>query len=441
MRSFDRRSGEMPRGRQTGPSSEPGRGPQETEFSANAMRLSQKQVLQLQRSVGNRAAGTVIQRMIDASNGDRFPVNWGSLNPWSIQILIQKIRLGQFILEEGEWYQLKERIRQLQSGGNGTSEEKHKAGENEEGEPEFGPDSDIEDELEVEGEDEGTDEAEAEFGEDHMTLGDLYHMDVSQMDADNSDFKPGVNPIVQELYDTVEPKFKQVVENKGRKVAGKKAQGDFLEQYVTTHARDMDTAERDANQFYMNIPGIDHMLDNSSHPFVQDKMHLSAHTAKIETYRAHYTNRFKMAKNLLTAMVEEGKRGTSIRSMFESVVSDNTWLHKNVVQSVLSAVNRYRSAYQKALNDDKATSLPDIGEDDGLIQQVGNQIAFAVPSDIWEQLHQASERGIIDRTEMRAYIRLDLDTADFRQLFDLLSHVASPWNERKPKEEDDEYRG
>ncbi|MCR2805625.1 hypothetical protein [Paenibacillus soyae] len=392
------------------------------------------QLMQLQQTIGNLATGAVIQRMLDPSTGNRFPVDWRNLNLHQLQMLEQHVANGSLIYEPGDQDALNKRKLQLQTG---SMDEEEEEVEIEEEADEIDEISEIDSDSEEEEESSSEDEMEA------MNVEEWYEQDISsQGTSDDEEFKPGVNPIVQELYSAMEPKFKQSVEDRGgKKLPGKKVQGDFLEQYVTSHSRDMDTRERDANQFAMNIPGIDHMMDSSSHPFVQDKMHLSAHTAKIETYRAHYAKRFDMAKKLLKSMAEEGKRGTSIRGMFESVVSDDAWIHKNAVEPILSEVNKHRELYKKALTDDTADSLPDILDNDGLIQQVGNCIAFAVPSDIWEQLYAASERGEVLPAELRSYIRLDLDTGEFRQLYDMLSHVAAPWNERKPKQEDDEYKG
>jgi hypothetical protein len=405
----------------------------------NAGALSPGHVMQLQQTIGNRATGAVIQRMIDPSTGNKFPVDWRNMSYYNLLVMKQHIEQGTLIPEAGELEAMNSRLAQLMTGPTGRVEEQGNEAEN--------------DEIEIE-EDNGYDNSSSEEEgsssedeEDGMTLEEFYVTDWSapEMEAketEDEDYEMETNPIVKDIYDTMEPTFKASVDGRdGRKLPGKKVQGDFLEHYFTTHARDTDQGERDANQFAMNIPGIDHMVDNGKHPFVQDKMHLSVHTAKIETYRAHYANRYKMAQNLLKGMAEEGKRGTNIRAMFESVVSDDAWIHKDAVQSILNAVNKHREEYSKALESSKANSLPDITDDDALIRQVGDYISFAVPSDIWEQMYLAKESGIVSDAELSAYIRLDVATSEFQQLYGMLSHVAAPWNEKKPKEEDDEYRG
>lgn len=104
-------------------------------------------------------------------------------------------------------------------------------------------------------------------------------------------------------------------------------------------------------------------------------------------------------------------------------------------------VTEWCRIYRKAIESSKANSLPDITEDDVLIKQVGECIAFAVPSDIWEKMYTAKENGIVSDAELAAYIRLDVATNEFQELYSKLNHVAAPWNEKKPKEEDDEYKG
>lgn len=435
------RGGEKKSGGQSGIGQVPavvGRGEAAGAISAlQAGSPSPAHVMQLQQSIGNRATGAVIQRMVDPSNGNRFPVNW-NMNYFQLLSLKKHIEEGTLVPEEGELDILNKRLKLFETGPGGAEED-------EEEETEAGEDIEIEYEGYSSSEEEEEDSAEDEA--DDMTLEEFYTTDWSApeteaKEAEDEDYEMETNPIVQEIYDSMEPTFKASVDGRdGRKLPGKKVQGDFLEHYVTTHTRDTDLGERDANQFAMNIPGIDHMVDSGTHPFVQDKMHLSVHTAKIETYRAHYANRYKMAQNLLKGMAEEGKRGTNIRAMFESVTADDAWIHKDAVQSVLNAVNKHREEYAKALESSKANSLPDITDDDALIRQVGDYIAFAVPSDIWEQMYIAKENGTVSDAELAAFIRLDAATSEFLQLYGMLNHVAAPWNEKKPKAEDDEYEG
>lgn len=437
------RSGEKKSGGQSGIGKVPTSNGQVAAGALSALQagtMSPAHVMQLQQSIGNRATGAVIQRMIDPSNGNRFPINW-NMNYFQLLQLKNHIEEGALVPEEGELDILNKRLKLFETGSGGADEEEETEGE-EDIEIDY---DDYEGYSSSEEEDEGEDSSEDEA--DGMTLEEFYTTDWSApeteaKEAEDEDYEMETNPIVQEIYDSMEPMFKASVDGRdGRKLPGKKVQGDFLEHYVTTHTRDTDRGERDANLFAMNIPGIDHMVDSGTHPFVQDKMHLSVHTAKIETYRAHYANRYKMAQNLLKGMAEEGKRGTNIRAMFESVVADNAWIHKDAVQSVLNTVNQHREELRKAIESSKANSLPDITEDDALIRQVGDCIAFAVPSDIWEKMYTAKENGIVSDAELAAYIRLDVATSEFQQLYGMLSHVAAPWNEKKPKEEDDEFKG
>ncbi|ARU60750.1 hypothetical protein CBW65_06345 [Tumebacillus avium] len=252
-------------------------------------------------------------------------------------------------------------------------------------------------------------------------------------DDTGSDFDPTdmLNPDQQELLDQMRPQFEaRVAERDGKKLPGKMVQGDLLEHYTSTQSRDMEVEEMDANSYHKNIPGIDHLRDQSTHLFVQDKMHLSVHTAKIETYRGHYKRRGKMGANLVKAMAQDGKRGTNIRSLFEDAINSGSWVHKGALQTIYNKVMEYR----------KNDEISEIKDDDELIELAANNIAFSVPSDIWEALYQQYLNGNVPQEEMRSYIRLDMNTAEFIQVMALLEDIAAPWNERNQKEEDDEYK-
>lgn len=261
----------------------------------------------------------------------------------------------------------------------------------------------------------------------------LQEMHASLQDDTDSEFDPTdmLNPDQQELLDQMRPQFEaRVAERKGKKLPGKMVQGDLLEHYTSTQSRDMDVEEMDANSYHKNIPGIDHLRDQSTHLFVQDKMHLSTHTAKIETYRGHYKRRGKMGANLVKAMAADGKRGTNIRSLFEDAINSGSWVHKGALQTIYNKVMEYR----------KNDEISEIKDDDELIELAASNIAFSVPSDIWEALYQGYLNGNVPEEEMRSYIRLDMNTAEFIQVMALLEDVAAPWNERNPNEDEEEYK-
>ncbi len=397
--SSDRQTGKAPthsdtRAEQAGAFRPP---PQDAGKAPHPGTFSPAHLLQLQQTMGNRAVARslnalvrrsdpVIQRVLDET-GEALPIDWDTLSPLMAMNVMNQITNGGWIAEEGDLA----RLNAIIEGGPST-----------------------ETKMEIE---EGSDE-------------------------EDEDFVPGLNPDQEELFASIEPGFVEKMNaRKGRKLPGKMVQGGMLEHYVSTFSGDMGIEEMDANRFSMNIPGIDHMVDSSTHPFIQDKMHLSEHTARTETYRAHYANRHRMAENLLKSMATAGKKGADIRSMFESALTVDTWLHKSVIQRISDAVKAHMRAYEEALDSEVAVELPNILDDEELVALVGNCIAFAVPADIWEALYQGYENGEIPGEEMGAYQRLDLDTGEFMQVFAMLNHVAAPYNERKPKEGDEDYEG
>ncbi|ASS73704.1 hypothetical protein CIG75_01070 [Tumebacillus algifaecis] len=256
--------------------------------------------------------------------------------------------------------------------------------------------------------------------------------EASQLDTDSdSDMEEELNPDQRELLDQMRPVFEsQVRKRQGKKLPGKKVQGDLLEHHTSVFSNDLDVQEMNANSYAMNIPGIDHLQDKSSHLFVQDKMHLSQHTAKIETYRAHYKNRGQMAEKLVIAMAKNGKRGTNIRQLFQDAIDNESWVHKAALEKILGVINGYR-------DDDE---ISEVKYDDELIELVANNIAFTVPSDIWEAIYEQYTLGRVSASEMSAYIRLDMNTAEFVKVFELLKHVAAPWSEKSTKWEDKDYK-
>ncbi|TCP52626.1 hypothetical protein EV586_109109 [Tumebacillus sp. BK434] len=275
--------------------------------------------------------------------------------------------------------------------------------------------------------------ADGEVEATQEEIEELQALHDSLQDDTGSEFDPTdmLNPDQQELLDQMRPVFEaRVAERKGKKLPGKMVQGDLLEHYTSTQSHDMEIEEVNANEYHKNIPAIDHLRDHSTHLFVQDKLHLSAHTAKIETYRAHYAKRGTMGANLVKAMAADGKRGDHIRALFSDAINTDSWVHKDTLQTIYNKVSKYR----------KDDEISEIKDDDDLIELAASNIAFSVPSDIWEALYQEYLNGNVPENEMRSYIRLDMNTDEFIQVMALLQDVAAPWDERNPKEDDEEYK-
>lgn len=260
-------------------------------------------------------------------------------------------------------------------------------------------------------------------------------------DDEDADFDGNqLNPDQQELYEGMKIGLEQKVkERKGKKMPGRSVQGSMLEEVTSNHIQNLDMGEINANKYAMNIAGIDHLQDHPKFSFIQDKLHLSKETAHTETYRAHYKNRFEMAKKLLVDIDKKGKKSEQIMLMFEDAISQDAWMHKDIYQLLVNKVKEHWAEYEEALNSKSSTSLPSLVEDEQLIEDIGNHIAFSVPKDIWELLYNQYENGFITEDEMQAYIRLDLDTSEFIQVFEMLSDYTSPYNEHKVKDEDEDW--
>lgn len=264
---------------------------------------------------------------------------------------------------------------------------------------------------------------------------------LEQEDADDSDYEDGMREDLREAVDRLTPHFTQVLQDRnGKKLPGRKVQGDLLEEFYSLGPIGSENSnEVNANEFLMNMGGIDHVRDHPTHPFVQDKMHLSESTAKPETYRDHYRNRFKMSEKFLRGYVSSGEKRRKTGEMMKRVSEDDTWENKSLIREITSAADEHRKSVEEALEDDNATEIPDIGNNEELIEKVGNAIGFSVPSDIWEQLHEMRESEEVEEEEMKAYIRLDPTTQEFRSAFDELNPFANPMSEKKAKKDDEEY--
>ncbi|ELR73695.1 hypothetical protein C900_02099 [Fulvivirga imtechensis AK7] len=249
-----------------------------------------------------------------------------------------------------------------------------------------------------------------------------------------------LDPNQQELFDYMnETLSNKVNQRDGKKLPGRTVQGDMLEWTTSTFTNDIDINEVNANEYAMNMAGIDHLQDNHKFSFIQDKLHLSPHTANTDTYRKHYENRHKMSAKLLAEIDKNGLKAQKIMSMFQDAISNNAWLHKDYLQKLVNIVDNHREEYKKALNSFTTNTLPSLVDDDNLIRELGDRIAFTVPSDIWEALYQLYEKGVVPKEEMYSYIRLDMSTSDFIKVFDLLSDYANPYNEQRTKDEDEDW--
>jgi hypothetical protein len=139
------------------------------------------------------------------------------------------------------------------------------------------------------------------------------------------------------------------MEEKKKKFPGKSAQGNMLEHNVSSFSNDMNIQEVDGNAAAKNIPGIDHFVDTPSHLFVQDKLHLSEHTAKPETYRKRYQNRSKMAKNFLESMAKDGTKGEKMRKTMKSITDNPNWSNKESSVTIHDGVEK-QSDFKKILD-------------------------------------------------------------------------------------------
>lgn len=354
---------------------------------------------------GMPAGGTTVQRVIDNSTEQRVPLDWDTLSKDDVDTILQKIRDADWELEKGDRERLLAIIDQYdrenfaaERARQGIEEESSVKAEN------------------IEEEDDYADLLNRSFAEE-----------VSEQEDPTFDGENMLNPDQQELYDKFYPMYKARMEEKERKYPGRLAQGSMLEFNFSNFSNDMGINEVDGNAASKNMPGIDHFVDRPSHLFVQDKLHLSEHTANTKTYRKHYENRATMAKKFLGSMAKDGKTGDKMRSTMESIANDPKWENKDSVNSIYDGVKKHRQEYRKALKSQKANTLPNIRDEKKLVDRVKNNIAFSVPSDIWEQLHEDKS---IPPEEMRSYLRLDLSTEDFKQVFDRMNDVITPWNEK-----------
>jgi len=341
-----------------------------------------QEVAQLQEKVISNNSDQPIQRFKHKETGKSMPINWDNAEEIDLMNLYNMVDSGEYEFEGNEEQQFMQKMQEL-----GMSFDKK------------------------------DDDMFSEF-------------DGNQLD-----------PNQQELFDHMDTTLSdKMQERKGKKLPGRSVQGDMLEWTTSTFTQDIDVNEIDANQYAMNIAGIDHLQDNSKFSFIQDKLHLSKHTANTDTYRKHYENRYKMSAKLLAEINKNGKKSQQIMQMFQDAISNNAWLHKDIFQKLVTTVNNHWKAYNKALNNPSSNTLPSLVDDETLIEQLGDSIAFTVPSDIWEALYELFENDTISKQEMNAYIRLDMSTSDFVKVFDLLSDYANPYNEKNVKEDDEDYK-
>jgi hypothetical protein len=228
------------------------------------------------------------------------------------------------------------------------------------------------------------------------------------------------------------------------RLPGKSVQGDALEFSTSSFLGMRDISQVNSNEYFMNSPGIDHLQDDPRFLFVQDKLHLSPHTATIQSYRDHYKNRWGMAQKLVKALGETTtKRGSDLFRMLGDALAKDTWVNKHVLQTIVTRihqhiqdVNEFEAALERDEDPDEVSPLT---EDDALIATIANALAFSVPRDMWELLYQAFAAGQIPQQEMHAYIRLDLSTGEFTQVLKLFDTYVAPANEKKRKSEDSDY--
>ena len=371
---------------------------------ATPLPLSPAQVLHLQRTVGNAAVGRLLRggqhpgagsvQRVRWTKGEEIAIDWGKLLPEEAAYLLRVIGTGEMTASGMEML----RLRQLASTATPTP-----------------------------------------------TGGGIWS-ELTKEDWESDDESYDGNQMSEEQMELVEsllPGIKAQVEKREARLPGKQVMGNMLEQHVSTFSGDMGFLEVNANQFAMNIPGIDHIQDHPRFPFLQDKMHLSSHTAKPETYREHYRKRGTMAVKLLERMATG--TATSVDNMFQSVLKNVSWQNKEVIQELVKGVARFRKSYEEALDSETSNSLPRIEDEEDLVKLVSNAIAFPVPADIWEALYQASEHvepgpNRISASEMSAYRRLDMTTQDFQQVFGQFSEFATkPGEKTRINPEEDDY--
>jgi hypothetical protein len=395
----------------------------------------------LQQTIGNRALGRVmqshesvertgsttamdlpvggitVQRMIEKTNGQQVPIDWDHIAEDELQIVLNHVHDGNYELEAGDQERLRgviSRHAQVNSETQTNREEEEK-------------------EASSEDEEHLVDDEYMDFI--HHTIDEN---EETEQEDPNYDFEKEFSPEQQEIYDKFHPMYEARMEEKGKRFPGKSAQGNMLEHNFSAFSSNMGFKEIDGNAAAKNIPGIDHFVDMPSYLFVQDKLHLSAHTAKPETYRKHYKNRPKMAKNFLKSMASDGKRGESLRTTMKSIVDNPDWTHKESAASIHGGVEKHRKEYKEAVDDDEAQTLPSIEDNKELVDQITSNIAFSIPSDMWEKL-KADET--ISKEEMSAYLRLDLSTSDFKKILDRMQDVVAPWNEVGANSDDEAYVG
>lgn len=286
--------------------------------------------------------------------------------------------------------------------------------------------------------------AKVKTGEYILSESEMERLD----DLLDEDYVPGFTPDQEELIDSMKPGLEEKVRERKRKFPGRKVQGDMLEQNASVFLNDTGVSELNTNNFLMNCPGIDHIQDSPTFPFVQDKMHLAESSANYKTYRTHYAKRKTMAKKLIGTMSGETKDSEAIKKMYKTVIENPDWSNsKDFLQSILDKVDEHKKAYQKMLDGETEIEVGNLIDDEDLVKEIASKIGFSVPSDIYEQLYSIYSAGqkdnkkeTISPEEMSSFIRLDMSTLEFMEVFKEFDEYASPYNEKKPKEEEEEFK-
>ena len=131
----------------------------------------------------------------------------------------------------------------------------------------------------------------------------------------------------------------------------------------------------DANSIAKNIPGIDTLISGHDMIFGQSKMHLCSNDTNI--YLNHVKKRNTYAKTLTKRLISDTKGAEVIRTGIYNFAEDTG---NEELKDIMD------QAYEEVGKGTNVEDLVGYGGEEGLVDRIGNQMCFPIPSDLFPKL-------------------------------------------------------
>lgn len=225
---------------------------------------------------------------------------------------------------------------------------------------------------------------------------------------------------------------KRIEDNKGPQSLTK-FQGNVFERTTLADSATEETKAISTNAFQSNFSGIDFLTNFPGGPFGQDKSHISGDmAAKVAAYKREYKNRRKHARKMLAKMLNPKTKTT--QNMLEALQEAFNFDDEGVVKKVVKKLEKIHKNNEDMDETDDGEYITAEDLDDDLINLVADNMLFTCPSDVYEHLPSRIQEHFLPSTVSSH----QLSVINERSLELGLTKPAKPKGSRDP---DPDYDG